>query len=133
MHSAYALVFVSTGMAALSEKVETHNALGEAASKAIQKKFPLLRRAVTKEEVPDYLFSEGLLSASTFELNTNVGISDLEKGRKFLTEIQHLVRYNPQKFETFCSILEEHGHGCVHLVREIRGKLPHYKLLTLYM
>ncbi len=95
---------------------------GEAASKAIQKMFPQLRRAVTKDEVPDYLFAEGVLTPATFELSTNVGLSDSEKGRKYLIEIQHLVRYNPEKFETFCKVLEEHGHGAKDLIKSLRGK-----------
>ncbi len=102
--------------------LELDNFLGEAASKAIQKMFPQLRRAVTKDEVPDYLFAEGVLTQSTFELSTNVGLSDSEKGRKYIIEIQHLVGYNPEKFETFCKVLEEHGHGAKDLIKKLRGK-----------
>ncbi len=102
--------------------LELDNFSGEAASKAIQKMFPQLRQAVTKDEVPDHLFAEGVLSPATFELSTNVGLSDLDKGRKYITEIQHLVRYNPEKFETFCNVLEEHGHGTKDLIKRLRGK-----------
>ncbi len=102
--------------------LELDNFSGEAASKAIQKMFPQLRQAVTKNEVPDYLFAEGVLTQSTFELSTNVGLSDSEKGRKYIIEIQHLVGYNPEKFETFCEVLEEHGHGTKDLIKKLRGK-----------
>ena len=95
---------------------------GEAADKAIRKMFLELRRAVTKDEVPDNLFSKEVLTQETFELSTNVGLSGLEKGRKILFEIQHLVRYNPEKFETFCEVLEEHGHGAKDLIKKLRGK-----------
>ncbi len=98
---------------------------GEAADKAIRKMFLELRRAVTKDEVPDNLFAKGVLTQETFELSTSLGLSGLEKGRKILFEIQHLVRYNPEKFETLCKVLEEHGLGTKDLIKKLRGKSEH--------
>jgi hypothetical protein len=79
---------------------------GQAAHRAIKSHFSKLVIAIMRENIPDTLYSIGVLGDDA--LDTLLGsLSDKQKGRIFVREVQNAVHVDPKCFLKFCNILAE--------------------------
>lgn len=96
-------------------------AKGTAASKAIRRNFPKLSKAVTRGDILEELYAQELIDQQTFEIYTNPSLTDRDKGRKILLEVQSTVEIQPDHFDTFCSILDDESDVTKDLSKRLRG------------
>ena len=95
----------------------------EAAHKAIRKHFPQLSRVVATGDIPDHLYAEEVIEESTFEVvtDTNVPLTNKQKGTKILKNVQIVVHSKLKAFDNFCRILKSEGHP--DIVLKLRGMI----------
>ena len=80
---------------------------GQAAYKAIKSHFVRLVPAITRESIPDKLYSEGILGDDTIDTLLNQSQTERHKGRQFVRELQNAVQIKPECFTTLCEVLAE--------------------------
>lgn len=79
---------------------------GEAAGAVIRRCFTQLTDVLTTAGlIPDHLYQENLIDRETFEHFTNDSLTDTQKGRKMLLDVQKKVTVCPSLFTKFCEIL----------------------------
>ena len=94
---------------------------GQAAHKAIKSFFSRLVPAIMKENIPDKLYSAGILGEDTIDILLNQNQTDRHKGRQFVRELQNAVQINPKCFFSLCEILAEESL-CKDLSAELKSE-----------
>ena len=80
---------------------------GKAAHKTIKSHFSKLVIAIMRESIPDKLISIDVLGDDAIDTLLNQSLTDKQKGRMFVREVQNAVQVDPKCFLKFCDILAE--------------------------
>ena len=75
--------------------------------KVIKKHFLQLCRATVRGEVPAKLYSKELITDEVMDLMINPTISEVQKGRRAVRELQNAVQLKPSAFTTLVEILSD--------------------------
>ena len=80
---------------------------GLAAHEAIKSHFSKLVIAIMRGSIPDDLYSADVLGADTIDTLLNQNLTERQKGRQFVRELQNAVLLKPKCFTTICDALTE--------------------------
>ena len=95
-----------------------------AAGKAFQRNFFRLLEALVSDNVPEHLYSNGLIDFDTWEKCGMSTLTTKQKRNAIAPAVRSAIRSNPEALETLCSILDSQpSENTRKISKEVKGEL----------